>query len=192
MLNKILKERRSPVLFSDELIDENDLRSIFEAARWAPSSNNQQPWRFIVAAKDDSEEFERLFNCLNENNKIWVKKVPVLCLTIQETISDYNYKENKYAKHDVGLSTACMIFQAMSLGIFAHIMGGYNSDMAIRMLSIPERFSPVAMIAFGYPAKSKSGFDSVLIEKESRPRKRKSISEIVYHGKWGVNMNFGY
>ena len=186
-MHPILKNRRSPVLFSDKKIAKEDILGIFEAARWSPSSSNQQPWRYIIAPKDKPEDFQRLFNCLTAGNKLWVKNVPLLCISIAEVISDYNYKENRYAFHDVGLSTSFLIFQAMSLGIYVHVMGGFNPDMAVESLNIPERFSPVAMIAMGYPADSPEGFPAELITKEKRKRVRKEIPEILFNGLWGNN-----
>ncbi len=185
MIHPILQKRRSPVLFSEKKLNRNDIQSIFEAARWSPSSSNQQPWRYIAALKENSDDFQRLFNCLTEGNKLWVKNVPFLCLSVAEVVSDYNFKENRYAWHDVGLSTACIIFQSMSLGIYAHVMGGFNAEMAAETLQIPDRFKPVAMFALGYPAESITGFPQELIAKENKTRTRKEISDILYVGMWG-------
>jgi nitroreductase len=187
MINKLIKDRRSPVLFSERPVEKEKLELLFEAARWAPSSNNQQPWRFIIAKKEDKHDFNRLFECLSPGNQVWVVTVPVLILSIAETISSYNNKMNKYAFHDVGLAVGNLLLQATSLGLFVHQMGGYDNDKARKSLKIPYGYDPVAMIAVGYLAESHEGFPQKLIEREKEPRKRKSLDKIVYSNIWGNN-----
>ena len=123
MIHKLIKNRRSPVHFSDRPVEEEKLELLFEAARWAPSSHNQQPWRFILAKKDDKDYFNRLFDCLSPGNQLWAATVPVLILSIAETTSSYNKKMNKYAFHDVGLAVSNLILQATSMGLYVHQMG---------------------------------------------------------------------
>jgi len=106
MVHEFIHNRRSTVLFSDQPIDDIKLESVFEAARWAPSGNNQQPWRFIVAKKENKDDYKRLFDCLFPANQLWAKNVPVLILSVAETISSYNQKMNKYAFYDVGLAVS--------------------------------------------------------------------------------------
>src|SRR4030042_2483716 len=184
MIHSLIRDRRSPVLFSGRNISVEDLFSLFDAARWAPSSNNQQPWRYIIAARETPEAHSRLLKCLTESNQIWAKFAPVIGISIAETISDYKNKPNIYARHDVGLSMATLIFQAMSVGIYVHIMGGFDPELAIKSLSIPERFEPVAMFAVGYPAESTKGYPQKLIDREKKERIRKDIREIMFYGNW--------
>jgi nitroreductase len=188
MIHELIKKRRSPVIFSDRTVEDEKLELIFEAARWAPSSNNQQPWRFIVTKKEDSKAFNRLFDCLSPSNQLWVKNVPVLALSIAETISGYNKKVNKYAFHDVGLAVGNLLLQATALGLYVHQMGGYDKDKARINLGIPDGYDPVAAIALGYIASSYEGFPEELVEKEKSPRKRRPLKESVYYGKWGKSM----
>jgi nitroreductase len=189
MIHSLISNRRSPVLFSSRKITGADLLSLFDAARWAPSSRNQQPWRYIIASSKTPEEYLRLLKCLTEENKKWAHIAPVLGISIAERISDYDNKLNIYARHDVGLSTATLILQAMSIGIYVHIMGGFDPEMAIDSLSIPARFEPVAMFALGYPAEATEGFPQELIDHEKKERTRKNIGEILFYGKWEVKFN---
>jgi nitroreductase len=188
MIHELIKKRRSPVIFSDRPVEDEKLELIFEAARWAPSSNNQQPWRFIVTKKEDSNAFNRLFECLTPANQLWVKNVPVLALSIAETISGYNNKVNKYAFHDVGLAVGNLLLQATALGLYVHQMGGYDKEKARNNLGIPGGYDPVAAIAIGYIASSYEGFPEELVKKEKSPRKRRPLNESVYYGKWGNSL----
>lgn len=185
MVHEYIKSRRSPVLFSDRKIEDYKLESLFEAAKWAPSSFNQQPWRFVIAEKGDNEYFELLFNCLTPANKLWAENVPVLILSIAETISSYNKKMNKYAFHDVGMAVCNLLFQATSLGLYVHQMGGYDSEKARDELKIPREYDPVAVIAVGYLAHSDRDFPEELRKREKAVRIRRPVSDTVYSGIWG-------
>lgn len=185
MVHEYIKTRRSPVIFSDKSIEDSKLESLFEAARWAPSSHNQQPWRFIFTVKNDTKIYRRLFDCLSPANKLWAKNAPVLVLSIAETISGYNQKMNKYAFHDTGMAVCNLIFQATSLGLYVHQMGGYDNSKAREGLNIPDGFDPVAVIAVGYPAESYDGFPAELIEREKSERVRNPLGDTVFYGIWG-------
>ncbi|MBN2212897.1 MAG: nitroreductase family protein [Bacteroidales bacterium] len=189
MIHPLISKRRSPVLFSGRSISREDLIDIFEAARWAPSSNNQQPWRYIIATRETPDEHSGLLSCLSEGNILWAKFAPVLGISIAESISTYKNRKNRFARHDVGLSMAFLIIQAMSSGIYTHVMGGFDPELAIESLSIPERFEPVAMFALGYPAENVMEFPRDLIDREKKERSRKNISEILYYGKWQRSYN---
>ena len=188
MIHKLIKKRRSPVIFSDKTIEDDKLESLFEAARWAPSSNNQQPWRFIVAKKIERKAYTELFNCLSPGNRIWAKNVPVLVLSVAETISSYNKKMNKYAFHDVGLAVGNLILQATALGLYVHQMGGYDNEKARNNLKIPQGYDPVAVIAIGYLADSFEGFPEELVKREKSIRTRNPLNNTVYDGMWGKKL----
>lgn len=185
MINELILKRRSPVLFSGRAVEKEKLELLFEAARWAPSSNNQQPWRFIIAKREDEADFNRMFDCLYPGNQLWAATVPVLILSVAETISGYNKKMNKYAFHDVGLAVGNLLLQATSMGLFVHQMGGYDNEKARNNLKIPNGYDPVAMIAVGYPAESYEGFPQKLIEREKELRRRNPLNETVYSIIWG-------
>ncbi|MBN2349859.1 MAG: nitroreductase family protein [Bacteroidales bacterium] len=182
-----VKLRKSTVTFSERGIETEDLNLLFEAARWAPSSNNQQPWRFIVGKKDEPEHYNRLLNCLNEGNKIWAGHAPVLVLTITEKTFDYKERENIYAWHDVGLATGNLLAQATSMGIFAHVMGGFDKVKAREFFQLPPRYEPVSVIALGYKGNIRD-FAPELQERENKPRERKNINQLVFNGIFGKSL----
>jgi nitroreductase len=183
MINELIRKRKSIVLFSDMPISRELIDELFEAAHWAPSSNNIQPWRFVYAVKGEPE-YDRLFECLSEKNKEWVQHAPMLLLSVAQIVNEYNNRENIYAWHDTGMAYATLAFQALSLGLSIHPMGGYDREMAATRAQLPEGYVPVAMAAIGYKSDSEN-FPAHLIEKENRQRTRKPVSEIVFHGKFG-------
>jgi nitroreductase len=184
-LHPLIIRRKSTRAFSEKSVESRKLRSVLEAARWAPSSSNIQPWRFIVATKEQPENYERLLGLLAEQNKIWAANAPVLILSTAKITHEFGERPNKFALHDVGLASANMTFQATSLGLAVHQMGGFNAEKAKTVLNIPQDFEPVAMIALGYrdttdllPQHSR--------ERELAPRDRKDLSELAYDGLWGI------
>ena len=179
-----IKLRKSIVTFAEQSIDPEELHLLFEAARWAPSSNNQQPWRFIVGTKENSEHYNRLFDCLKEGNQAWAIHAPVLVLSIAERTFDYKDRDNPYAWHDVGLATGNLLNQAASMGIFVHVMGGFYRDKARETFKLPSRYEPVSMMAIGYRGNI-TAFPPQFQERENKVRQRKELSELVYNGDWG-------
>ena len=183
-IHPLLKERRSRVLYSAQPVSDEPLYQLFEAARWAPSLGNKQPWRFIFAHRKDTVAFDNIFQCLDDGNREWVGvSVPVLVVTLAETISSRTGKENLYAMHDVGLATENLILQAVSMGLLAHPMAGFYREKTIRDLAIPEPFVPVAFIAVGYPGTEEEATQKMR-DKENRKRVRKELEEIVFRNRW--------
>src|SRR6185295_4926818 len=111
-IHDLLKNRWSPRSFADRAIEPEKLRSIMEAARWAPSSSNEQPWRYIVATKEDPANYARLFNCLVEGNKLWAKSAPVLMISVAMKTFTRNGKPNRFSGHDVGQASALLTVEA--------------------------------------------------------------------------------
>jgi nitroreductase len=182
-LHRLIKKRRSPVSFSSQNIKEEDMALLFEAARWAPSSNNQQPWRFIYATKEDKESYDKFFNLLNDGNKIWAKSAPVLMLGIGERISTYKNRPNRFAFYDLGMAVGNMLFQATSMGIYVHQMGGYDVERAREVFSISEKYEPAAILAIGY----KGEIDHLPMElkrRELSKRKRNETDSFVFKNEW--------
>jgi nitroreductase len=160
------------------------LESLFEAARWAASSNNEQPWRYIVGVKGENpEQFDRLASTLVPANA-WAKDAPVLILSVAKTRFSQNNNPNRVALHDVGMATENLVLQALSEGIYVHQMGGFDVGKAREVFAIPEGFEPVAMIALGYPG-DPGKLDEKLKARELADRTRKTIEEFVIRGKWG-------
>ena len=188
-LHDLIKRRWSPRSFSSRLVEREKLLSIMEAARWAPSCFNEQPWHFIVATKDSPEEFDRMLSCLAEANRVWAKNVPVLIITAARLYFDHNGKENRWAWHDVGLAVENMALQALSMGIFVHQMAGFNSDRTKIVYDIPEGHEPVTAIALGYPGEPEA-LPEELRARELLVRERKKVESFVFGGRWGDQAGF--
>lgn len=184
-LHPLIIRRKSTRAFSGKPVESEKLRSVLEAARWAPSSSNIQPWKFIVATKEQPENYKRLLGLLTEQNRIWAANAPVLILSTAKITHEFGERPNKFALHDVGLASANMTFQAMSLGLAVHQMGGFNAEKAKTVLNIPQDFEPVAMIALGY-RDTADLLPQHLRERELAPRVRKDLSELAYDGLWEI------
>lgn len=180
----VIRRRWSPRIFADRPVDGLTLGSLFEAARWAASCYNEQPWVFIVATKDDPENYAKLLSCLVEFNQSWAKSAPVLMLTVARLNFERNGKPNRHALHDVGLAMGNLCAEATSRGLFLHQMAGILVDRAREVWKIPEGFEAVAGIALGYMGDA-SQLDEKLREREIEERKRKPLEQIVFSGEWG-------
>jgi nitroreductase len=181
-IHDVLRQRWSPRAFDDRSIEPEKLRSLFEAARWAPSSNNQQPWRFLVAVKENKVEYDRLFNCLVDANQTWAHRAPVLLLSVAE-LQFEDGSANRHAFHDTGMAAENLVIQATALGLAAHQMAGFRIDQARADCQIPHDYEPVAMIAVGYPGDS-SLLSDRLRAREVQPRVRKTVMQFVYATTW--------
>lgn len=177
-IHSIVGERYSPVIFSSKKIDEDKLESLFEAARWAPSSYNEQPWRFIVGIKDQNDSYNKLLDSLVEANQNWAKYAPVLVLSLAKKNSSVKQKPNRFAQHDTGMAVANLLAQATSLGLYVHQMGGYNIEKAKELLQIDDEFEPMAVMAIGYRGDIDL-FPDELKDRELSKRFRKPLDEIL-------------
>jgi nitroreductase len=182
-IHDVLRRRWSPRAYSEQLVEVETLRSLFEAARWAPSSNNEQPWHFIVGTKADPSAYDRLFACLKEGNKKWVFRAPVLMLSIARLNFEDEGTPNRHALHDTGMAALSLCLQATAMGLIAHQMAGFDIEKARTDLKIPPAHEPVAMIAVGYPGDA-AALPDYLRERELKPRERKPVTEFVSHGMW--------
>lgn len=185
MLPEISK-RWSPRAFSDIKIEEEKLLRSFEAARWAPSSRNEQPWRFIVAQKGD-EHYDKLFDCLDEGNKKWAFTAPVLGACLAKKLFDYKDKPNAYHAHDLGLAMGNFLAQATSDGLYVHQMAGIEPEKILKNFNVDgEKYAPMTMFAMGYRdehrIKELSEKDQ---ESEYALRKRKKLSELISGARFG-------
>lgn len=182
-MHQLIEKRWSPRAFSPQPVEDGKIRELFEAARWAASCFNEQPWRFIYVARGEEKLFGKLFDCLVDKNKLWVKTAPLLILTVARREFTHNGKPNRHAWHDVGLAMGNLTLQAMSLGLYVHQMAGFSVEKARENLNVPEGFDPVAMVAIGYPGDPEQ-LPEELRKYEGAPRSRKPIEEIVFHGSW--------
>lgn len=183
-IHDLIAERWSPRAFADKPVEHDKLRQILEAARWAASCFNEQPWRFIIATKDDTETYQKLLSCLVESNRLWAKSAPVLMLTIAKTFFERNHKPNRHGAHDVGLAMGNLSIQATDLGLHVHQMAGFDSEQARTMFTIPEDYDPIAAVAIGYFG-DHNDLPEPLQERELAPRERKTLSEFVFTSEWG-------
>jgi nitroreductase len=182
-IEDLLRQRWSPLAFSDQMVEPEKLRSVLEAARWAASSYNEQPWSFIVATKENGAEFGRLLSCLAEGNQEWARNAPVLMLSVAKLNFERNGKENRHAFHDVGAASAELAIQATANGLFIHQMAGFDVPLTKVMYSIPEGYEPVAAIALGYLGDPKT-LSERLRQRENSPRTRKPLENFVFSGRW--------
>lgn len=178
----MLARRWSTRAYTDQPIEPETLRRLFEAARWAPSSGNGQPWSFLVARKEDAAEFEKIASVLNSGNA-WARRAAALAISVAALDREPG-RPNGHALHDVGLACENMALQAVSMGLSLHMMGGFSAEKARAVFAIPERWQPVAAIAIGYPGDS-NDLPEDLRKKDLAPRQRKPVSEFVFLGKWG-------
>ena len=182
-IHDLIRHRWSPRSFAERPVDTATLRSLMEAARWAPSAGNKQPWSLIVADKEHAEDHARLAATLWERNLLWAQHAPVLIVVVAELYPYEGKERNSF--YDVGMAVGNLLTQATAHGLVAHQMGGFDADKARQDLSIPEGYEPLAVIALGYPGAAESLPDD-LRERELAPRSRKPLEEFVFDGRWGL------
>jgi len=180
-VNELIKKRWSPRSFSDQTIPEEILFSLFEAASWAASSRNEQPWRFICGIKGNGENYDKIFSTLAEGNQKWAETAPVLVIGCAKTHFDLNNKPNFHAFHDLGQALANLFIQAISYNIYTHPMGGFDKDLTKEIFNISEAYEPVVAIAIGYLGLSENLPDD-LKESEEKPRTRNDLGKILFLG----------
>lgn len=181
-IHKLLAHRWSPRMFSDKTVSKYDLKTIIEAARWAASSSNEQPWRFLFAY-EGSDAYRKMYNCLSEFNQKWVHHAPVLMLTAYKEEFDSG-KENFHALHDLGLSVGNMSLQATSMGIALHSMAGVDWKKAHKIFDVPDGYHVTTAIALGYYDDDFSELPDDLEKMEEKERKRKPQSAIASEDSW--------
>jgi nitroreductase len=167
-------------------VSDQDLRSLFEAARWAPSSYNEQPWIYIVAKKEDADGFARLLSCLVEWNQAWAKAASVLVLGVSRLNFAHNNEPNRAALHDLGLAAANLVLEATSRGLCVHQMIGILPDKVRDLYSVPEGYEPLTALAIGY-AGDPAALSGALQARDNARRPRKPLKEFVFGAKWGVS-----
>ena len=182
-IEEVLRQRWSPIAFSDQAVEPEKLRSVLEGARWAASSYNEQPWSYIVATQDNPDEFSRLLECLAEGNQVWAKNASVLMLSVAKLTFTFNGVENRHAFHDVGAASANLAIEAAAQGLFIHQMAGFDVTRAKETYGIPDGYDPVAAIALGYLGDPQILSESMQ-QRQSAPRTRKPLDQFVFTGHW--------
>lgn len=185
-VHDLITKRWSPYSFSDRPVAPADLKSLFEAARWAPSSYNEQPWSYIVATKDDIAGFARLLSCLVEGNQGWAKAAPVLAIGCTRLDFARNGKPNAAAQHDLGLASANLSFEATARGIAVHQMIGILPDRVRELFAVPENVLPLTALAIGYHNADATHLPEDVRARDNARRGRKPLAEFLHGGTWGT------
>ncbi len=184
-IHSLIKRRWSPRAFSSKEIQEDIALSLFEAARWAPSSYNEQPWRFIYAMREDWATFNNLASCLLPGNIEWAKQAPMLVLAIVKKTYSHNGRNYPHAWHDLGLALGNFTIEATSRDLYIRQMGGFLAEKAKEKFNIPNDFDAATMLAVGYlgnPDQLPEGFNEI----ELKPQQRKPLDEIVFRGTFSL------
>ena len=183
-VHELIRRRWSPRAFAARPVEAEKIASLFEAARWAPSSFNGQPWHYIVAVKEDEAAFARLLNCLRPQNIQWAQHAPVLVLAVAQLSLSPERGPNRHAFHDVGLANENLVLQATALGLVSHQMAGFLPEKARETFGIPEGYEAVTAIAVGYPG-DPADLPPETRAREHQPRERKPQREFVFAESWG-------
>lgn len=185
-LHDLIQTRWSPRAFNPgKDISQEDLTALLEAARWAPSCFNDQPWRYVVCVKSrDESGWQNAFHCLAEKNQLWAKNAPVLILSVAMANFNHNGKPNRWSMYDTGAASVSLCFQANALGLVVHQMGGFDAEKARELFKLPLDCTPMSMMAVGYQAEA-DVLDEDLKAAELAERTRASLEQKFYFGEWG-------
>ena len=183
LLNAV-RERWSPIAFdANQPVESDKLLTVLEAARWASSSQNEQPWAFIVGDTTRAPEtWHKIFDLLADGNKAWAHTAPVLILTLEKLSFDRNGQANPTALHDVGMAVANLLLQATELSLYTHQMGGYDRAKARTVFAVPDAYAPVAVIALGYIAPAEVLEEKLRARHANPERARKPLPTLVFSG----------
>jgi nitroreductase len=180
-LHELIRTRWSPREFLDRPIAPEDLRTLFEAARWAPSCFNEQPWRFVVATKDQPEQFAKILGLLMEMNQKWAKTAYLIGFSAGKKTFTHNSAPDRFGLYDTGAASDNLAIQATAMGIHAHFMGGFDANRARTEFGVPEDFEIGAAFAAGYVDESAT---------QTATRSRKPLTELVFSQTWGDTADF--
>lgn len=179
LILEIIQERWSPYAFSPAPLEDFKLKAMFEAAGYAPSCNNEQPWMFVYATQQERPIFEVYLGFLAESNRVWAKNAYALVISLARTRFSYNSKPNRYALHDTGMAVSNMLLQALALDVYVHQMGGFSIEKVKTHFNLTDDIEPVAMMAVGYLGDGES-LSPELIKRDEKRRQRKSVNEFVF------------
>ena len=183
-LHPLLAHRRSLRALGGDRVPDAVLTRLIEAARWAPSSRNEQPWRFVVVRREDSSAHAAAADVLTHRNRLWAPQAPLLMLGLARlTLGDG--KPNLHAHNDLGQAVAHLTVQAMAEGLAVHQMGGFDRVGAREVFGVPENCEPMVMLAVGYPGEA-ADLPEELRAQETAPRARRPLGEIAFEGRFGV------
>lgn len=189
-IHELLGARWSPRAFDPAPVEASTLMELFEAARWAPSCFNDQPWSFVVARRGEGDAWERLLGCLVEFNQSWAKTAPVLMLAVARRGFERNGKENRHAWYDTGQAMANLLVQATHAGLYVHQMAGFDADLARERFAIPDDHDAVAAAALGRLG-DPGALPDDMEEKDPGERERKALESFVFDGHWATPLSGG-
>ncbi len=178
--------RWSPYAFTEGTVPREVLSRCFEAASWAASSYNEQPWTFLIAYRESPEAFERMLSCLLEANQSWARQASALILAVSQETFSRNGTPNRVHQYDLGQAVAHFTLQATAEGLAVHQMAGIHIGKIRAEYQIPDGYAPQTAIAVGYAAESPtSSMEEEFIRRDRSPRTRKQTSQFVFEGTWG-------
>ncbi len=180
----LIRRRWSPRSFADKAVEREKLVQVLEAARWSPSWRNDQPWRFIVAMKEDPETYQQLFNCLRPGNQRWARLAPVLVLVVAKKAYDHSEQPNPITLYDAGQAVAQLTIEALSHGLYVHQMGGIYHERIRETYRLPAGYQSVVALAIGYLGQA-TKLPPDLRRREEAPRTRLPLTEITFSRAWG-------
>lgn len=185
-INELLASRWSGRAYDpDRPLTSQQLITLMEAGRWAPSCFGDEPWRFIICDRaSNNTAWEQAFDCLVEGNQAWARQAPVLVIITADTQFEHNGKPNKFGQYDTGAAAMSICLQATDMGLMAHQMGGFDPAKASETFAIPERYVPIAMMTLGYQL-AKAHIPEDMKERELAERKRKPLGDCFFDGVWG-------
>ena len=188
-INETIANRWSGRAFdATKAVTKQQIVSLCEAARWAPSCFGDEPWRFLVWDKNtNADAWQKAFECLAPSNQTWVKNAPVLLLVCADTLFGHNQTPNRWAQYDTGAAAENLCLQAADLGLMAHQMGGFNADAAREAFAIPAQITLMAMVAVGYAGDANQLPDE-LKARELAARKRKPIGDLFFDSAWNQSI----
>lgn len=183
-VHELIRNRWSPRSFSAQPIAPDTLNQLFEAASWAFSAMNAQPWQYIYAHKADTEAFQKILDTLMPGNQPWAKNAAVLIIALAKT-THADGQPNGAALHDLGAANATLFLEATALGIYGHVMGGFDREKARRDFNLPEGLAPVVVMGLGYLGEAEQ-LEEPFLSREKAPRARKPVAEFAFQNELPV------
>ncbi len=180
-IHSLIQHRWSPRAFKPIALTAPQTHTLLEAARWSASCFNEQPWRFLIANRDQSDAFDTMLQCLVPVNRAWAQNAGLLLLAFAHTRFQRNDKPNRHAHHDLGLAAGQLALQATAMGLQAHMMAGIDIEHIKATYQVPDDFDPLSAIAVGTPDDPAS-LSADLAERERAPRERREINSFCFSG----------
>lgn len=179
LILEIIEERWSPYSFSSIPVEEYKLKAMFEAAGYAPSCNNEQPWVFVYTTQQNREVFDTYLGFMNDSNQLWTKNAYAIIISMARTKFSHNGNPNRFAFHDTGMAVSNLLLQAFAMDIYVHQMGGYSVEKVKNHFNLNDDMEPVAMMGVGYLGNGDS-LPAELFKRDEKRRTRKSLKEFAF------------